>query len=217
MLCECPRRWRDAAVYAQCGLIGRVAQEEEGGAQDGDDGRQAAAEHAEAPGRQHHPGHRGGQHLPGRVGHPLHQPQGCALGAGWWAHAGRPGKGARAVAERVQVGVSVAVRTSAAAQRWATCRSVGTAAETTRSLSCLEWRREGRRPGRCGSPLPSCPLPQCKPPSQQTHTWSAAPRRPRTWRVRGSPESQGPAAGSDIAGSRWGFERGDLARRLEGG
>lgn len=57
-----------------CGLWFSV-QEEEGGAQDGDHGRQAAAEHAQEGGRQHHPGHRGGQHLQGRPRHPVPQPQ----------------------------------------------------------------------------------------------------------------------------------------------
>ena len=56
--------------------------QEEGGAQDGYHGRQAAAEHAQEGGRQHHPGHRGGQHLQGRPRHPVPQPQRLILFGG---------------------------------------------------------------------------------------------------------------------------------------
>ena len=53
------------------------AQKEEGRAQDHLHGRQAATKHAEEAEREHHPRHRGGEHLQGeqRRG-PLHEPKG---------------------------------------------------------------------------------------------------------------------------------------------
>uniref|UniRef100_A0A453MIM0 Nascent polypeptide-associated complex subunit beta n=1 Tax=Aegilops tauschii subsp. strangulata TaxID=200361 RepID=A0A453MIM0_AEGTS len=71
---------------------GHRAPEEEGGAQDGDHGRQAAAEHAQEGGRQHHPRHRGGQHLQGRPRHPVPQPQRvqASIAANTWVVSGTP-------------------------------------------------------------------------------------------------------------------------------
>merc|ERR1712100_632397 len=51
-------------------------EEEEGRPQDRGNRRQETAKHLEEARRQHHPRDRGGQHLPGRQRHPLHQPKG---------------------------------------------------------------------------------------------------------------------------------------------
>lgn len=74
------RRWRRrrtqlrAAASAAC----RWPPADVGGAGADDvDGRQAAAEHAEAAEREHHPGHRGGEHLPRGLGDALRHPEGC--------------------------------------------------------------------------------------------------------------------------------------------